>query len=67
MPRKQVSSSRTEVIQLLDLSDLLVSEAAHEVIVDHADGLHERIAYRRADEFEPAAKQVFAHGLRLAR
>lgn len=40
-----------------------VSKAIGYMIVDHSNGLHERIANRRADECEPPAFQVPTHGL----
>ena len=42
-----------------------VAEAMDEVVVDHADGLHEGVADRRADEFEAALFEVLAHGVRF--
>ena len=45
----------------------LVSEATHEVIVDHARGLHVRVHDRRADELEAALLQVLAERIRLRR
>src|SRR5581483_4634099 len=47
--------------------ELSVAEAADDVVVDHADRLHERIADRRADEAEAAALEVAAHRLRVVR
>jgi hypothetical protein len=38
----------------------VVAEAVARVVVDEADGLHEGVANRRADEAEAAALQVFA-------
>jgi hypothetical protein len=40
--------------------NLGIPEALGHVIVDHAGGLHERVADRRADEAEPTLLQVFA-------
>ena len=40
-----------------------VSKAIGRMIVDHADGLHEGIADRRADEGEAPAFQVPTHGI----
>lgn len=39
----------------------LPPEAVHDVIVDHADGLHEGVADGGADEGEAALSQCFAH------
>ena len=36
-------------------------EAARRVIIDHADGLHVRIADRRTDKAKSSAFEVFAH------
>src|SRR5438105_2227742 len=44
-------------------SHLVVPEAVGGVVVDHADGLHERVADRRSDEPEAAPLEVAAHGL----
>ena len=33
------------------------------MVIDHAGCLHERVANRRADEFESAAQQVTTHGV----
>src|SRR5436309_13382642 len=41
--------------------DLGVPEASHEMVVDHARGLHEGVADRRADEGEAAPLKVLAH------
>ena len=38
-------------------------EARHQMIVDHADGLHMRVDDRAADEFEAALLEVFAQGV----
>src|SRR5437773_3446935 len=46
---------------------LAVPEAADQVIVDHARGLHERVADRRADEAEAPPPQLRAHRVRLRR
>src|ERR671934_2720904 len=42
-----------------------VAKAAHDVVVDEAAGLHERVADGRPDEAEAPLLQVFAHRLRL--
>src|SRR5438445_13738913 len=42
-------------------------EAADQVIVDHPDGLHERIADGGSHELEAAAQKLLAHGVRLRR
>ena len=46
------------------LTELAVAEAGGGVVVDHADGLHERVADGGADEAEAAFFQVFAYGVR---
>src|SRR4051812_26068933 len=38
--------------------DFRVTEAVQIVIVDHADGLHERVTDRRADELETALREI---------
>jgi hypothetical protein len=38
-----------------------MTEAFDQMIVDHADCLHECVANCAADEVEPVAFQVFAH------
>jgi hypothetical protein len=40
--------------------DLAVAEAADQVIVHHADGLHVRVDDRRADEGEAALLEILA-------
>ena len=54
---------RQEELPLQPLSAFLDPEAAVEVVVDHAAGLHEGVADGGADKGEPAAAQVLAHGL----
>src|SRR5258708_2383138 len=44
-----------------------MSMAGHDVIVDHADRLHERIDYGRSAEFEAARDQLLRHRLRNLR
>jgi hypothetical protein len=44
---------------------LIIPEAADQMVVDHADGLHEGVANRGADELEAVVFQRFAHGMRL--
>ena len=44
-----------------------MAEAINRMVVDHADGLHERIADDSADEGEPPALEVFAHGVGFRR
>ena len=46
------------------LAQLTVSKAIARMIVDHANGLHERITNRRADEREAPAFQVSTYGIR---
>jgi hypothetical protein len=43
--------------------DLPMSEAVHEMVIDHADGLHVRVDNRRPHEGEAAALQILAHGV----
>ena len=45
---------------------LPVAKAIHEMIVDHADGLHEGVANGAADKLEAAFLEIFAHGLGFA-
>src|ERR1043165_9304619 len=44
-------------------SDFPMPEAADEMIVDHADGLHVRVDDRGTDEREPTALEILAHGV----
>ena len=41
-------------------SNLIVSKATLLVIIDHSDGLHKRIADRRAHKFESALLEILA-------
>ena len=44
-------------------TDLVMAEAHGDMVVDQADGLHERIADGGTDEFETSIQQVLAHGI----
>ena len=44
---------------------VLIAKASDQVIVHHADGLHEGVADRGADELEAAAEEIFAHSVGL--
>ena len=44
-----------------------MAEAIDRMVVDHPDGLHERIADDGADEGEPPSLEVFAHGIGFRR
>ena len=46
-----------------------VARPRHEMVVRHADGLHQRVADRGADKLEPAQQQILTHrvGYRRAR
>ena len=44
-----------------------MTKAASRVIVDEPGRLHERVADRRADEFEAAPEQIFAERVRVLR
>src|SRR5438067_3358078 len=44
-----------------------VSRTCHQVIVDHAGRLHQRVADRGADEFESASQQIAAHRIGFGR
>src|SRR5437762_223809 len=48
-------------------ANLGVPEAIYGMIIDHADGLHEGVADRRADKFETTPAQVLAHCVGLFR
>ena len=38
-----------------------MARAHHEMVVRHADGLHQRVADRGADELEAAQQQILTH------
>jgi hypothetical protein len=40
-----------------------MAKAINCMIIDHTDRLHEGVANRRANEFETAPDQVFAHSI----
>jgi hypothetical protein len=42
-------------------------EAFHQVIVNHAGGLHERVTDGRSDKAEATLREVLAQGVRLRR
>src|SRR5437764_5246820 len=42
-------------------TEFCVSRTCHQMIVDHAGRLHQRVADRGADEFESASQQIAAH------
>jgi len=42
-----------------------ISKAMDQMLIDHSDRLHEGVADCRADEFEAAFLEVFAHSVRL--
>src|SRR5262245_42436440 len=44
--------------------DLTTTKAAHQVVVHHPGGLHERVADRRPDEGEAARLQLAAEAMR---
>lgn len=48
-------------------SEFGVAKTGRHVVIDHSDGLHERVADRRADETKPASFEVFAHRIRFRR
>src|SRR5438445_12058006 len=54
-------------MQLAQACQIFVPKTAHKMIVDHAGGLHERVANRRADKPESALLQIFAQGIGLRR
>ena len=45
--------------------ELVPTGAAGQVVVDHANGLHERVADRRPDEFEAMSREISAHRVGL--
>ena len=49
------------------LAERLTADAIDGMVVDHADGLHERVADDGADEGEPPFFKVFAHGVGFRR
>src|SRR5215211_2843509 len=61
----QIAQINTDSLALLRpvtrAADLNVSRTGNEMIVDHADCLHEGVADRGADEFESTAQQVATH------
>src|SRR5207237_4334805 len=48
-------------------TDLRIPKAIHNVVVHHADGLHEGVADGRSYESEAAFLKVFAHGVGFRR
>src|SRR4051812_11154001 len=58
------ASTRRQISSVFCMTALLISEAGDQVIVHHAGGLHEGIAYGRSDEAEPPLDQRLAHPVR---
>src|SRR6516162_1601042 len=59
------SSQSTPSLAPARTTKLGVSWACDEVIVDHADCLHKRVANSRADKLESAPQQIPAHCVRF--
>src|SRR5712671_6833244 len=63
----QIAQINTDFLALLRpvtrAAELNVSRTGNEMIVDHADSLHESVANRRADKFESAPQQIPAHSV----
>ena len=51
--------------ELVAVDNFASPKTIYDMIVDHARGLHVRVADRRADKLESALLQVFAQGIRL--
>jgi hypothetical protein len=51
---------------LVLILELPISETTYDVIVDHANCLHERVTNGCPNELEPSFLQIFAHGFRLS-
>ena len=43
-------------------AQFLIPEAIRRMVIDHADGLHKRIADRRSHERKTSFLEIFAHG-----
>ena len=63
----RAGGGRLIVRRLPSAARVWVAEARHEVIVDHARGLHERVADRRAHEAEAALLERLGHRVRCGR
>jgi len=63
--RKLELTSRPRAGAIPQRVNLSVAKAIHQVVVDHADRLHESVTDGGADEVEASALQVFAHGIGL--
>ena len=55
------------LVMLVLILEFLVSETTYDMIVYHANGLHERVTNCCPNELEPSFLQIFAHGFRLRR
>src|SRR5436309_3100735 len=63
--RLGVRARRVRMIRSPHAGDLTLAEAAHEVVIDHADGLHVRVDDGGPHEPEATAFQVLAEGIGL--
>src|SRR5690242_14510884 len=63
--RKQTGDRRWRSLPAGRALQLAMTKARHEVIVHHADRLHEGIADGGSDESKPALHEAFAHRVRL--
>src|SRR3569623_1004072 len=66
-PSRPWSAASAAACRSLKPGDRFLAEAIGRMIVDHANGLHEGVADRRADELESEALQILAHGVRFRR
>src|SRR5579859_5864754 len=56
-----LASISRQISSVFCMSGLLVSEAAHQMVVDHPGRLHEGVAYGGADETEAPLRKGLAH------
>src|SRR5206468_6920762 len=61
----RVRARRVGAIRSPHPRHLTLAETAHEVVIDHADGLHVRVDDGGTDEHEATAFQVLAEGVGL--
>lgn len=64
-PQKSPAELLRRALRLVVILDFAVAETEGQVIVDHADSLHERVTNHRTHKFEASPLEFFAHSARF--